>query len=243
MDKKALQLAARFALPPNSLGFCGKDTAPERFKQCFIHGEYTGVEEEIEKFIVLHPYIKTLGEITGRSKFSYKVIEAYWLGNDLLKQIRPKHYLTLLRNFSEQDVPGWLIEELRNNPPARFIPHHLFQVLFVGVGRASHAVPFNLESINNCMIRWGKVVEKNEQALKLELHSLKRGINKYVLTKLTASFSYNSEFLPGLKTGDVVAVHWQQPVKILTNKEVKNLAYWTTEILEALEAVPLSEAQ
>ena len=90
------------------------------------------------------------------------------------------------------------------------------------------------------MIRWGKVTEINKETLTLELQSLKKGKNRYVLTKLMNSFPYNSEFLPGLKIGDTVAVHWQQPVKILTPQETKNLAYWTSEILET---VSLPDAQ
>lgn len=236
---KALQLAARFALPPNSLGFCGKDSAPEKFKQCFIHGKCAGVEEEIERFIVLHPYLKTLSKISGLDKFSYDVVEAYWLGTDLLKKSDNSHYSILLGSFTEQGVPGWLTDELKNNPPPRFIPHHLFQVLFVGVGKASQSVPFNLDSINNCMIRWGQVTKISEDSLEIDLYSLKEGSNHYQLTQNISEFSYNKDFLPKLEVGKVVAVHWEQPVKILTPKEVKNLSYWTEETINSLSLAEL----
>ncbi|MBN2016234.1 hypothetical protein JW766_05395, partial [Candidatus Dojkabacteria bacterium] len=68
MDKKALQLTSRFALPPNSLGYCGKDTAPEKFKKCIIKNDCLGVKSEIERFIVLNPYLETIAKITGKSK-------------------------------------------------------------------------------------------------------------------------------------------------------------------------------
>ena len=41
-----------------------------------------------------------------------------------------------------------MIDELRESPPKKFIPTHLFQVLHVGVGKASGSVEFNLETIN-----------------------------------------------------------------------------------------------
>lgn len=166
MDTKALQLACQFALPPNSLGYCGSKTGTKRLKNCIESGVCDHVEEELKKFIVLYPYIKTIGEITGLNPFSYEVIEAYCLGNGLLEKIKNEHYEILLKNFEKQNVPSWLIKELRDKPPKKFIPTHTFQVLFVGVGRASGSVPFNQKTINNCLItlrgnsayHWGKKI-------------------------------------------------------------------------------------
>ena len=170
MDITALQLAARFSLPPNSLGYCGRDSAPEKFKNCIINEECEGIEEELTKFIVLHPYLSTISEIINRDKFSYQVIDAYCIGNDQLKKATNEHYNLLLENFSRQGVPDWLVDELKSTPPKEFIPHHLFQVLNVGVGRASGSVPYNLETISNCMIRWGKVKEITDNQAKVTLN-------------------------------------------------------------------------
>jgi hypothetical protein len=152
MDVAALQLAAGFALGPNRLGYCGQDSAPARLKACIENGTCDHVEEELKKFIVLYPYLKTISQITGLDPFSYDVIESYWLGNDLLKQVKPKHYDLLLENFSRQGVPEWLLKELKGKRPKIFIPTHTFQVLHVGVGRASGSVPYNQKSINSCLI-------------------------------------------------------------------------------------------
>ena len=88
MDKKALQLISRFSLPPNALGYCGKDSAPEKFKRCVIEGKCAGLEKELKNFIVLHPYLKTISKITGKDLFSFQVAEAYWLGNNQLKKVK-----------------------------------------------------------------------------------------------------------------------------------------------------------
>jgi len=45
---------------------------------------------------------------------------------------------------------------------------------------------------------------------------------------------FNSILTPGLKTGDLVAVHWKQVIKILTAAEEKNLSFWTTEVIQSL---------
>lgn len=166
MDTKALQLSCQFALPPNALGYCGSKTGTKKLINCRDGKSCTGVKEELKKFIVLYPYLKTLGEIAKKDPFSYKVVEAYCLGNDLLKKVELKHYSLLLKNFKKQGGPDWLIKDLKNHPPKQFIPTHAFQVLFVGVGRASGSVPFNRKTVNKCLItirgktayHWGKKI-------------------------------------------------------------------------------------
>lgn len=239
MLEDELQLACRFSLPPNSLGYCGRNSAPEKFKKCVIDGECDSVEKELENFIVLNPYLETLSTITKKSKFSRKVIEAYWLGNDELEKARASDYQMLLANFAKQGVPSWFVDDLRVKPPKKFIPHHLFQVLHVGVGKASGSVPFNLESINNCMIRWGKVTQILGDKLEADLNSLDGKVDsgslnglKVVQKKCEAKFIPG--FLPGLKIGDGVAVHWHQAVKILSTKEVDQLDFWTKKVINSL---------
>lgn len=234
MDTAARQLESRFSLPPNSLGYCGKDTAPEKFKKCIITGQCDGVEEEITHFIVLHPYLQTLSSIMDLPKLSYPVVEAYWIGNDYLKMAKMEHYDLLLENFLQQGVPTWLVWELRQKRPRAFIPLHLFQVLHVGVGRASGAVPYNLDSMNACMIRWGKVERMESGLATVNLNSLKKEDEKYSLTMLQETVPFNSDLVPGLKTGDTVAVHWKQVIKILTAAEEKNITFWTNEVIKSL---------
>lgn len=232
MDTNALQLTCRFSLPPNSLGYCGLNSAPEKFKKCVTENVCNGIEDELSKFIVLNPYLETLSRITKLSKFSYPVIEAYWLGNDELKKANVNDYQNLLDNFIKQGVPSWFVDELRTKIPGTFIPFHLFQVLHVGVGKASGSVPFNLDSINNCMIRWGKVVKIEDEILTANLRSLENFGKTYKVVMLKKQASFLPEFLPKLKIGDTVAVHWNQAVKILTAKEEKSLMFWTKKVLK-----------
>lgn len=233
MDTKALQLASRFALPPNSLGYCGKNTAPEKFKNCAITGACDGVENEISKFIVLYPYLKTLSQITKLPIFSKKIIEAYWFGNDELKKTNLEHYKILLANFKKQEVPDWLIDELKEKKPKKFIPNHLFQILHVGVGRASGSVPYNLDSINNCMIRWGKVRKISGKKMGVVLNSLKIVGKEYKLVLIRLVLPLNKTFLGPVKVGDTVAVHWNQVVKILTKTEESKLSLYTRAVLDS----------
>jgi len=231
-DASALSLLARYSLPPNSLGFCGKNTAPEKFKKCIILGQCAGVKKEIRHFIVLNPYLNTLAKILSRDKFSRAVIESYWFGSSHLKKVKDSDYELLLKNFKKQGVPEGLLAELMVNPPRKFVPTHLFQVLHVGVGRSSGSVPFNLKSINNCMIRWGRVESIGREKLKVCLNSLVKKGGSYGLIKRTEWVSYISDLLPGLKMGDTVSVHWGLANKKLTGSEEAKLTFWTNNVLQ-----------
>lgn len=232
MNIKALQLLSTFSLPPNSLGYCGRDSAPEKFKKCVVEGECDEVEPEVGNFIVLNPYLKVLSDITGLDKYSYEVSEAYWIGNRELEKTKQEHYNLLLKYFSEQGVPIWLTDELLNKVPKKFIPTHLFQILHVGVGRASGAVPFNIENINNCMIRWGEVVTLEDNFATVQLNSLEGKDDKYKLVTRKEIHPYLSKLVPGIKRGDIAVVHWKQLIKILDQNEQEKIHYWTNKVLE-----------
>lgn len=233
MKDSSLQLESRFSLAPNSLGYCGRKSAAAEFRKCIRDKKCKRVKEELKNFIVLYPYLKTLGKIFRKSFSSYSVIEAYWLGNDELKKVRQKDYNLLLENFTEQGVPDFFVTELKTKKPKEFIPNHLFHVLFIGVGKASGAVPFNLSSINSCMIRWGEVQELSKREAIVNLNSLKKkGKNSYILTKIKASIPFNPKLTPDLKVDDTVAVHWNLIVKILNKKEEKNLEVWSTKVCQ-----------
>lgn len=233
-DLKALQLNCRFSLPPNSLGYCGHNSAPEKFKACVIKGKSRGVKSEVTKFIVLHPYLRTISKILEEDLLSYDVVESYWLGNSNLRKVKSADYTTLLKFFKKQGVPEWLVDELAQSPPKKFIPTHLFQVLHVGVGRASGSVPYNIDSINNCMIRWGKVLKVTETDAIVSLNSLKKTGNKYRLIKIKDRFPLITGFVPNIKIGATVTVHWKQITKVLTQAEVNKITYWTKEVIDAI---------
>ena len=205
----------------------------EKLKNCVLKGKCDGVAEEITKFIVLHPYLKTIAEISNLPFTSYGVVESFWLGNNLLKKVKLTHYNLLLENFKKQGVPDWLVEELKERKPKRFIPFHLFQILHVGVGRAGGAVPFNLDSITNCMVRWGKISSISGNSAEVTLNSLEKKMGKYSLALVKETHPFIQGFLPNLKVGYTVAVHWKLISKILNSKEEKNLTYWTNEVLDS----------
>jgi hypothetical protein len=233
MDTKALQLCSRFALQPNKLGHCGKKSASSKLEKCIVNGKCEDIPKEIEQFIVLNPYLETIAQITGKSKFSYEVIESYWLGNDLIKQISPKHYPILIKNLEKQGVPDFFIKEIKDKIPQAFIPTHLFDILHIGVGKMSNSVPFNLDSINNCMIRWGNILSIKKNKCQIKLTELDK---EYKLKENVYDINIHQKLTPNLKENDSVAIHWGYIVKKLSTKELTNLIIWTQRFLNSLKS-------
>ncbi len=234
MDSRAANLNIRFSFSPNLLGYCGRETAQEKYRNCLRYGRCEGITEELTHFIVLYPYLQTIARITGLSPFSYEVAECYWLGSALLNQVKNEHYSILLEEFAKQGVPQWLIEELWEKPPNRFIPTHLFQVLHIGVGKASGSVPFSLASINNCMIRWGKVKTVDKGEAEVEISSLQDSSHSHEIVQTTISAHIHPDFSPKIKAGDLVTVHWGVINAKLTLAQFRNISFWTDQVLTAL---------
>jgi len=235
MDSRAANLNIRFSFSPNLLGYCGRETAQEKYRNCLRYGRCEGITEELTHFIVLYPYLQTIARITGLSPFSYEVAECYWLGSALLNQVKNEHYSILLEEFAKQGVPQWLIEELRGNPPKRFIPTHLFQVLHIGVGKASGSVPFSLESINNCFPRPGKIMSIEGNKITLEGSSIRIQNDSYELHTTIFSANYSSPFSPHLSVGDITTVHWGVASVKLTQKEYTRYLYWSDTVLRLIQ--------
>ena len=113
---------------------------------------------------------------------------------------------------------------MRQKAPQKFIPTHLFQVLHVGVGKASGSVPYNLETIYNCMIRWGEIKNISDKFINIDLNSLKKVKNKFILTIKNENISVDKNIVKNLVVGDFVTVHWKKLVKKLLPKKRKNSA-------------------
>jgi hypothetical protein len=85
------------------------------------------------------------------------------------------------------------------------------------------------------MIRWGEIVSIDDNELLIKINLLEKKNKRYELRKQEEKFPYQKEFFNNLKKGQTIAVHWQQPIKILTKKEKENLSYWTKETLDSLK--------
>ncbi len=211
MKPSGLQLLARFSLPPNGLGLCGKEKITSQLSQCITQGHCQSVTQAIPGFKTQLPYLQTIADVTGKDPLDYQVVEAYWLGNDLLNEFRLEHYQVFLHHLQELHLPDFYIHSFTSLQPSFFIPFHLYSVRVLN--QLPQTTPQMQRQMDKCMISCKKVTAamiKNGQC--------------------------NVEYNPTIKVGDTGAMHWDVVVKILTPQEINHLSFWTTRVLALANA-------
>lgn len=231
--QKGTQLCSRFAYRPNQLKFCGKTSATEKLLRCIQNGDCSGLEKEITKFKALHSYLKLIADKFRLPLLHYKVSEAYWIGNSLLDQFEQNDFCELVELFAFHGVPDFFLKELKEkfeNSGMRFLPHHSFSVLFVGVGQVTSSVRYTLENINNCLIRWGTIREIQNTKYKIKAIRLVR--EKGILEMKNAHEVVEKGHEDNLKVGDIVATHWGSISIKLNEDQLQKLENYTRLLIE-----------
>ena len=83
-------LFARYAYPPNALGLCGADGPRDLLEYGDAHASDAGLAEAARTFEGAWPYLELIAGANGiRDPLDPRVVEAYWVGNELLDNVSP----------------------------------------------------------------------------------------------------------------------------------------------------------
>jgi len=233
---KGIELAARFSYITNSLRFCGPEKASKQFLQYLgKKNNELKVKESLLKFEGLYPYLSTIAEKNDKDIFDYEVIEAYWIGNKLLDKFTNEDNKKIIKKLMQRGLPKSIGLDLIKNLPSGLVPHHNFNVMYVGVGRLTGSVETNLQNMDNCRISLGKVLEVLDDKLLVQTDLLIKENDKFKLRKNeTKTAIYLKQMLPKVKKNDFVALHWGFAPVILTKGQVMNLERYTKKVIEGL---------
>jgi hypothetical protein len=114
---------ARYAYPPNELGYCGPDGAHEML----VPGAVAEIERRARLFDGAWVYLEFLaGVLDTDDPLSTSVVEAYWIGSDLLAAVDPAALVDHLTVAFAGQVGGTWRESA-----ARARAHHSYQVFEV----------------------------------------------------------------------------------------------------------------
>lgn len=154
-------LFAKYAFAPNKLRYCGPDDNRDIFDYCVAQQSDQGLIEILKGFEGAFPYLQLIAKANKiKDPFDEKVVEAYWIGNNLLKNVTTKYFHNQLRNrFSKKLSPN-MMKWLLPKPAEGAKPHHSFHVLdvYTKTGLIRSGIKTNvMETVNNCLIMWGKV--------------------------------------------------------------------------------------
>lgn len=243
MDHKGLLTCANYAFPPNSLHYCG----PE--KQADLAGyqqEQTtdaGLVEIIRDFQTLYPYLRLIAhENNIADPFDPRVVDAYWIGNGLLRNIKIDHFYYHLHNSLglQKKVKLRDLEYLYGKLPQGLLPHHTFHVLNVFSRTGHQAIEHTLETMDACRIGWGKVVTNPKLLVETQPLILKAGklvLGKPIIKKIDVPIQLEakSQTLPAGRQGptanDIISFHWNTFCDILSDGQVKSLERYTRQAI------------
>lgn len=198
---------ARFAFPPNRLGYCGPGEGGDLAHYTTGH-EDPGLREVAAGFEGAYPYLQLLAG-AARDPLDPEVVEAYWIGNHLLDEV-PRHDFgnSIDDRFRLRAGTAW--HRLGDTIP-RGVPHHSFHVMHVmpwaGLMRDG-IVDEPLHIVDRCRISWATVIGPTGDD------------SGRVLIRRTPLVWSGSRLVDGepvveavespidVEPGDTVAVHW-----------------------------------
>lgn len=231
---------ARYAYGPNRLGYCGPDGAQELFEQATEGGgEEAALRSLARGFEGAWPYLELIAEANGLpDPLNRRVVEAYWLGNDLLDAVGPDRLGRSLeiRFRPRLRTDGW--RWLATKPPVGAKPVHAFHVLDVfprvGLMRTGE-VDRALEVMDSCRIRWGRVEERLGDWLVVAAVPLVYEGGRLSLggprMERVQGWREGSGFIDAVEPGDVISIHWDWACDRLDARRLDDLIGWTTQEL------------
>ena len=237
-------LFARFAYPPNAMGYCGPDDAAALFEQAGEPGETDALRAAAAKFEGAWPYLQLIAAANRiADPLCEDVVEAYWIGNRLLDGVDVR----MLGDAMEQRFrhrAGRSFDRLVAPVPHGARPHHNFHVFgvypWLGLIRSGN-VDAPLHVLDRCRIRWGRVEALVEdralvsgRPLMWDGHALVLGP---VRTEQVLVRAGGKSLAPALQVGDRCALHWDWVCTRLTDAQLGQLRRWTAHTLSTVNAM------
>ncbi|HEX9977452.1 MAG TPA: DUF6390 family protein [Acidimicrobiia bacterium] len=241
---------ARFAWPPNVLGYCGP--AGTALFEALATESVEAAAGAARRFEGAWPYLEVIAASAGiDDPLDRRVVEAYWIGNELLRRVDPARLGTDLdERFRRRSGPGW--ERVASTIGEGAVAHHAFHVFVVypwtGMLRAGPAEPA-LEVLERCSIRAGTVATVDGDRALVSVQSLAwDGVRFDEGDAVDGWYKLGAE---GIRTteprvGERVAVHWDWVCDRLDRVRERRLAGWTAHARRlaerGLQGIPFTAA-
>jgi len=222
----------RYAFMPNKLRYCGGDEHRTLFQYGTERVVDGGLNPLLRKFSGALPYLQLIARSNGiQDPFDDRVVEAYWLGNELLAgvEVRQLHD-SLNERFGKQlqrRTRAWVLAKA----PAGARPHHNFHVFDVHsrVGELENT----LETMDQCRVSWGRVARVDGSELVVERSPLVLADGKLTLgppaTMRAVRQIDGRGFADAAEPGDWVSLHWGWVCEVIDPRQQANLERFTRD--------------
>ncbi len=232
-------LFARYAFPPNELGYCGPDDAAAFFSHG-VRADDAGLRKMARDFDGALPYLQLIADSNRRPDvLDAQVVEAYWLGGPALDRVDAAHLSVAVRT-SVAGRTGPLFASLGDALDAGALPHHSFAVFcvypWVAMLGDPRRTPQALTVLDQCRIRWGRVVAIDADATAVESRPLtwdgrRLALGEPVIENVRRAID-GVGLSSALTEGDLVALHWDWVCDRITDGQRDALAAYSGRHLD-----------
>src|SRR5215212_5147092 len=223
-------LFARYAYPPNELGYCGPVDG----------GGASGLAAHAKEFDGAWPYLVAIADAVGASDpLDADIVGSYWVGGPSLHHVDPEGLLAQLRTVFKGQVTGLL-----DAVPAtsQVLAHHSFHVFVVypWVRFLSRDATTALQVLQNCRIRWGTVDSVDGDTAVILSRPLVIDEGVIALGDATAErveWRHDGpSSMSAPRPGQSVSAHWHRICDTLTDSTTSALASATQTTLDLVNA-------
>jgi hypothetical protein len=237
---------ARYAYPPNELAYCGPDASQQLLEQVAAGVDDGDLRRMAEGFEGAWPYLTLIATANGiADPLDERVVEAYWVGNELLSRVSPRLMGDSLEvRFRGRAGASW--HRLSATVPAGALPHHAFHVFgvypWLGLLRLGQ-VDAPLQVLDRCRVRWGEVLSTAGGLATVRFQPLTwdgRRLGLGEPTEEQAMVSVDGRGLAGpIGPGDRVSLHWHWVCERLDRRTLAALCAHTARQLDVVNGVPV----
>lgn len=235
-------LFARYAYPPNALGLCGADS-PGTLLEYGDAGESDGGLAELARtFEGAWPYLTLIAESNRlEDPLDPRVVEAYWVGNDLLARVPPA---ALARHVAERfrGRLGSAGESIPAIVAAGAVPHHCFHVFalypWLGLLR-SGIVDEPLRILDQCRTTPALVLSVDGETAEVLVEPLLWQDGRLRLGEPEprgVRWRDGGRAFARPQPGGLVSLHWDFVCDVLTTGAAARLAGVTRRVLAAVNS-------
>ncbi len=227
MSAPGTLVAARYGFAPNRLDLCGPQETRAILDYLADRASDRGLAEILKQFAGAYPYFSFIAASNGiPDPFDRRVVEAYWIGNELLNNVRMVDFYRHLEDRFQKRAPKRLFEAVLGQIPDGARPHHNFHVFAMPIRTGHLEVAHTVETMDECRISWGTVKAVVGDDLAVERRPLVLQGDDLALGEPVprmARWRFNGRAFLDARPGDVVAVHWGCACDRLTPAQLAHL--------------------
>jgi Family of unknown function (DUF6390) len=202
---------ARYAVPPNDLGYCGPDDGDGVLAGAAAGVVGPGLRGRARGFDGAWVYLELIAAAVGADPLDARVVEAYWLGTALAERVDPAVFDATVRSrFAGQVGAGWA----GLGAAGAAVPHHGFHVFgvypWLGLLRAGATGPA-LEVLDRCRISWGRVLARTGDRVQVRSRPLAWTGGQLLLGAPRTRAATGPAGAPG----EWVSLHWDRTCEVL----------------------------